>query len=199
MDSMGNRVSHSNRASYGVGDRVCDGSTNNIRVSSSAFIGHLSNVASDVIGVVVNVQDPSIREVDRVRARDSSSSIIGLRLSEVSTRIVIRHSILVVVRRGLSEVIHISYSVSYRMSNSSVNHRTGNCMGNRVGNNWVGNSYWCVGNNSMTNNSMTNNSMSYKSMTKASTSKKLRADRCHSQESGTDKGLHYVLETEADT
>merc|ERR1719315_248407 len=186
-DGMGNRVSHSNRASYGVGNRVGDGSTNNIRVSSGAFIGHLSNVACQVIGVVVNMLDPSVREVDRVRARDSSSSIIGLRLSEVSTRVVIRHSILVVVRRGLSEVIHISYSV---------NHGTGNCMGNRVGNNWVGNSYWCVGNNSMTNNSMTNNSMANKSMTEATTSKKLRAGRCHSQESGTDKGLHYVLETE---
>merc|ERR1712236_108479 len=123
--------------------------------------------------------DSSVRKVDRVRARDSSSSIIGLGLSEGGTRVVIRHSILVVIRRGLSKVIHISYSVSYRMSNSSVNQGTGNCMGNRVGNNWVGNSYWCVGNNSMTNNSMTNNSMSNKSMTnnsmtKATTSEMLR-------------------------
>merc|ERR1719430_1806437 len=83
-------------------------STNNIRVGGSSLVGHLGNVTSQIIGIVVDMLDPSIREVDRVRARNSSSSIIRLSLGKVRTRVVIRHSILVGVGRGLSQIIHIT-------------------------------------------------------------------------------------------
>merc|ERR1712055_406057 len=83
-------------------------STNNIRVGGSSLVGHLGNVTSQIIGIVVDMLDPSIREVDRVRARNSSSPIIRLSLGKVSTRVVIGHSILVGVGRGLSQVIHIA-------------------------------------------------------------------------------------------
>merc|ERR1712055_1216413 len=78
------------RVGHSMGDhRVSNGvshSTNNIRVGGSSLIGHLSNVASDVVGSVVDMLDPSVREVDRVRARNSSGSVISLRLGKVRTR-----------------------------------------------------------------------------------------------------------------
>merc|ERR1719430_2928891 len=83
-------------------------STNNIRVGGSSLVGHLGNVTSQIIGIVVDMLDPSIGEVDRVLARNSSSSIIRLSLGKVSTRVFIRHSILVGVGRGLSQIIHIT-------------------------------------------------------------------------------------------
>jgi len=98
-NSMGHRVGNSYRTSNSMSQRVSH-STNNIRVGGSSLIGHLSNVASDVVGLVVDMLDPSVREVDRVRARNSSGSIISLSLSKVRARVVIRHSILVVVGRG---------------------------------------------------------------------------------------------------
>merc|ERR1719430_3114998 len=140
-------------------------STNNIRVGGSSLVGHLGYVTSQIIGIVVDMLDPSIREVDRVLARNSSSSIIRLSLGKVSTRVVIRNSILVGVGRGLSQVIHI----------------TTNSM-----------SYW-MGNNSVTNKSTTNKSMTSKSMTNNATGEELRGSRSHSQESRTDKGLHCEL------
>merc|ERR1719430_58099 len=107
--SMTNKSMTSNSmTSNSMGQRVGNGRTNNIRVGGSSLVGHLGNVTSQIIGIVVDMLDPSIREVDRVRTRNSSSSIIRLSLGKVSTRVVIRHSILVGVGRGLSQVIHIT-------------------------------------------------------------------------------------------
>merc|ERR1719430_2533228 len=107
--SMTNKSMTSNSmTSNSMGQRVGNGRTNNIWVGGSSLICHLGNVTSQIIGIVVDMLDPSIREVDRVKTRNSSSSIIRLSLGKVSTRVVIRHSILVGVRRGLSQVIHIT-------------------------------------------------------------------------------------------
>merc|ERR1719500_1825197 len=131
-----------------MGQRVGNGRTNNIRVGGSSLVGHLGNVTSQIIGIVVDMLDPSIREVDRVRARNSSSSIIRLSLGKVRTRVVIRHSILVGVGRGLSQVIHIT--------TNSMSH-------------WVGTNQ----RSSMSNNSVTNKSTANKSPTRATTNKSM--------------------------
>merc|ERR1712055_518924 len=132
-------------------------STNNIRVGGSSLVGHLSNVTSQIIGIVVDMLNPSIREVDRVLTRNSSSSIIRLSLGKVSTRVVIRHSILVGVGRGLSQVIHIT--------TNSMSHWMGTNQRSSMSNN-------SVANKSMTNKSTTNKSMTNKSMTNKSTTNK---------------------------
>merc|ERR1712055_790678 len=126
-------------------------STNNIRVGGSSLIGHLGNVTCQIIGIVVDMLDPSIGEVDRVLARNSSSSIIRLSLGKVSTRVVIRHSILVGVGRGLSQVIHIT--------TNSMSH-------------WMGTNQRGVGNKSTANKSMANKSTTNKSMANKSTANK---------------------------
>merc|ERR1712055_489470 len=160
-------MTNKSMTSNSMGQRVGNGRTNNIRVGGSSLVGHLSNVTSQIIGIVVYMLDPSIREIDRVLARNSSSSIIRLSLGKVSTRVVIRHSMLVGVGRGLSQVIHIATnSMSYGMGT------------NKRG----------MGNNSVANKSTANKSMTSKSM-----GEELRGSRGHSQESRTDKGLHSEL------
>merc|ERR1712055_1039134 len=165
-----------------MGQRVGNGRTNNIRVGGSSLIGHLGNVTSQIIGIVVDMLDSSIREVYRVRARHSSSSIIRLSLGKVSTRVVIRHSILVGVGRGLSQVIHIT--------TNSMSHWMGTNQGSSMSNNSVANKSTAnksmanksTTNKSMTNKSTTNKSTTNKSMTSKSTGEELRGSRGHSQE-----------------
>merc|ERR1719430_709400 len=89
-----NSMTNKSMTNNSMGQRVGNGRTNNIRVGGSSLVGHLGNVTSQIIGIVVDMLDPSIREVDRVLTRNSSSSIIRLGLGKVSTRVVIRHSIL---------------------------------------------------------------------------------------------------------
>merc|ERR1719278_89410 len=147
-------------------------STNNIRVGGSSLVGHLGNVTSQIIGIVVDMLDPSIREVDRVRACNSSSSIIRLRLGKVRTRVVIRHSILVVVGRGLSQVRSsiASNSMSHRMG---TNQRSG--MSHHRS---MSNSYRGVGNNSVTNKSVASKSVTNKSVaSKSVTNKSVSANK----------------------
>merc|ERR1719430_2149145 len=116
-NSMTNKsMTNKSMTSNSMGQRVGNGRTNSVRVGGSSLVGHLGNVTSQIIGIVVDMLDPSIRKIDRVLARNSSSSIIRLSLGKVSTRVVIRHSILVGVGRGLSQVIHITTnSMSYGM------------------------------------------------------------------------------------
>merc|ERR1712055_430064 len=154
-----------------MGQRVGNGRTNSVRVGGSSLVGHLGNVTSQIIGIVVDMLDPSIREVDRVLARNSSSSIIRLGLGKVSTRVVIRRSILVGVGRGLSQVIHIATnSMSYGMGTNK----------RGMGNNSVANKSTAnktMANKSTTNKSMANKSTTNKSMTSKSTGEELRGSR----------------------
>merc|ERR1712002_1345492 len=131
---MGHRVGNSvGHGGDGMGYRVGDGmsddrvsNTNNIRIGSSSVIGDGGNISSDVVSFVVDVLDLAVGEVDRVGARYGASSIVSLRLGEVSAGVVVSHGVLVVVGGRLSQVTRsiTSHSVSYRMSH--------NRMGNSV-------------------------------------------------------------------
>merc|ERR1719430_2919374 len=66
-----NSMTNKSMTNNSMGQRVGNGRTNNIRVGGSSLVGHLGNVTSQIIGIVVDMLDPSIREVDRVRARNS--------------------------------------------------------------------------------------------------------------------------------
>ena len=113
--------------------------------------------------------DPAVGEVDRVGARYGASSIVSLRLGEVSAGVVVSHGVLVVVGGRLSQVTRIitSDSVSYGVGNHRVGHGVGNGMSHdRMG-------------YSVTHHSMTHETMR----------QKLGAGRSHSQESGTDECL----------
>ena len=87
-------------------------------------------IAIGVIGVVADVLDPAVGQVDGVGSVPESSSIVSLSLLEGSARELIRHTILVGVGGDLSQVI-VADSVGHRMSHSvhdrsghGVHHRT---------------------------------------------------------------------------
>merc|ERR1712037_60267 len=67
-------------------------------------VGNLSNVAGQVVGVVGDGLDSAAGKVDRVRSRNNTSAIVGLRLLEVGLGVVISHSIGVGVGGGLSKI-----------------------------------------------------------------------------------------------
>merc|ERR1712002_969694 len=139
---VGNSVSHGGDGmGYRVGDGMSDdrvSNTNNIRIGSSSVIGDGGNISSDVVSFVVDVLDPAVGEVDRVGARYGASSIVSLRLGEVSTGVVVSHGVLVVVGGRLGQVTRIitSDSVSYGVGN----HRVGNSVGDGVGDDRVSHS-----------------------------------------------------------
>merc|ERR1712002_65529 len=188
---MGHRVGNSvGHGGDGMGYRVGDGmsddrvsNTNNIRIGSSSVIGDGGNISSDVVSFVVDVLDSAVGEVDRVGARYGASSIVSLRLGEVSAGVVVSHGVLVVVGGRLSQVTRIitSDSVSYGVGNHRVgNNRVGHGVGNGMSHDRMG---YGVTHHSMTHHSMTDEAMR----------QKLGAGRSHSQESGTDECLHVEV------
>merc|ERR1719430_566265 len=129
--SMSNRVSHSHRVSHSADHWV--GNSMGYRGNSSSRVGHISNIAINVIGMVVDSLDAAVREVDRVGAIHNTSTIIGFRLAEGSTRVLISDSIVVGVGGDLGQVrVGIAHSMGHRVSHRTDqrgmmgNHRVGN-------------------------------------------------------------------------
>ena len=67
-------------------------------------VGDLSDVASDVVGVVGDGLDPAVGKVDGVRSSHGTSAIVGLGLLEVGLGVVVGHGVGVGVGGGLGEV-----------------------------------------------------------------------------------------------
>ena len=132
VDSMdGSSVDSMDRGSmnHGSVDSVNRGSVDSVNGSSSnvstsrgrrvlglSGVSHLSNVSSEVVGVVSDSLSPAVRKVDRVRSTHSTSSIVRLRLLEVGVGVVVSYGVGVGVRGGLGQV---------RGSVDSVNHGGG--------------------------------------------------------------------------
>ena len=70
-----------------------------------SLVGHISNIAIIVVGVVLDVLDPAVGKVDRVLAINNTGTIIVLSLVEGSSGVVIGNSVGVGVGGNLSEVI----------------------------------------------------------------------------------------------
>ena len=68
---------------------------------SSAVVRDFSNISINVVGVVVDVLDPSVGEVDGVVALPGSGAIVRLLGVKTRSRVVVSHSILVGVGRDL--------------------------------------------------------------------------------------------------
>merc|ERR1712223_2030743 len=124
VDSVGNNGGM-------VDNRVgnSDGGSGNVATSRGrgvdglAGVSDLSNVASDVVGVVGDGLDPAVGKVDGVRSSHGTSAIVGLSLLEVGLGLVISNGIAVGVGGGLGEV----------SSSHSVHNWVSNSMGNGVG------------------------------------------------------------------
>ena len=196
--SVGNSV-----VGNGVGNSVGNG--NSLRVGSSARVGHLSNVAVNVVGVVVDGLDTAVREVHLVGALNNTGAIVALGLAEGSARVLVSNSVVVGVGGDLGKV---GGSVSNSVGNGgSVDNRSvvdnGGMVGDRSGmdhrssvaktmsNNTVGKS---VANNAMgktvSNDSVGETVSGNNSVSKTVTGKELRGSRGRSQEGGdASKGL----------
>merc|ERR1711862_410249 len=99
--SMGNKVG-GNSVSNWVSN--CVSNRDSIRVLGSSSVAHIGDKALKIVSLVVDSLDTAVREVDRVRSLDNSSSIIGLSLVEGSSRVVISNGIVIGVGGDLSKV-----------------------------------------------------------------------------------------------
>merc|ERR1719228_2627180 len=100
----------SDSSNHTVSDSVAN--SNSLREDSSAFIGHLSHVSVNIVGVVVDMLDTAVRKVDRVGALPGSSAIVSLGSIKASSRVVVRHSVLVSVGGNLVRV-NLSHSMTH--------------------------------------------------------------------------------------
>ena len=126
----GNSVGE-NRTSDGVGNRC----GNNVREDGLAIVGDLGDVSIDVVGVVVDMLDPAIRQTDRVVALSGGSAVVRLLSVETGSGVVVSHGVLVGVGGDL-----VGVDLSNRMGNGMSNCVTNssmaksNIMSNRVSN-----------------------------------------------------------------
>ena len=126
----GNSVGE-NRTSDGVGNRC----GNNVREDGLAIVGDLGDVSIDVVGVIVDMLDPAIRQTDRVVALSGGSAIVRLLSVEAGSGVVVSHGVLVGVGGDLVGV-NLSNGMGNRMSNGVTNRSMAksNTMSNRVSN-----------------------------------------------------------------
>merc|ERR1719232_2201671 len=121
VDSVGGVGNNGGMVSGGgVGD---NGGSSIVGLS---LIGHISNIAIIVVGMVLDMLDPAVRKVDRVLAINNTSTIVVLSLLEGSSGVVISNSVCVGVGRDLRQVIsNISGMMGHRgvVSRGGVNHR----------------------------------------------------------------------------
>ena len=106
----GNSVGE-NRTSDGVGNRC----GNNVGEDGLAIVGDLGDVSIDVVGVVVDMLDPAIRQTDRVVALSGGSAIVRLLSVETGSGVVVSHGVLVGVGGDLVGVDRnsVGYSVTH--------------------------------------------------------------------------------------
>ena len=128
-DTMSNDTTVGNAMSNNttVGDAMADNTTvsdamadtnNSSGEGSSAIIGDFGNVSVNVVGVVVDVLDPSVRKVDGVVSLPGSGAIVSLLGVETGSRVVVSHGILVGVGGDLVGVDW--HSVGHSMAHYSM-------------------------------------------------------------------------------
>ena len=92
-----------------------------LRVDRGALVGDLSDIAVDVVGSVLHVLDPAVREGDGVRAGHNTVGIAGLSSVEVGLGVVVGNSVGVGV--GLWELLLVDNSNRGGVSRGSVHNR----------------------------------------------------------------------------
>merc|ERR1719341_2286558 len=135
---------------------------------SSAIVSDFGDISINVVGVVVDVLDPSVRQVDGVVALPGSSAVVSLGSVKTGSRIVVSNGILVGVRGDL-----VGVDLSDGMGNWVSNGMTDNSMADTY---------------TMTNaDPMANAHSVAKTNTMANSSKQLGSGRGSSQEGGDRK------------
>jgi len=141
----GGSMSHSHGVSHSMGHR------DSLGVDSLPVIGHLSDVAVNVVGVVVDSLGAAVRKVDLVGSLNDTGAIVRLSSIEVGVGVVISDSVVVGVggnlvrvdlnRSSMGDSMNHRSSVNnrgsmghHRVGHSMGNHRVGHSVGHRVGN-----------------------------------------------------------------
>ena len=86
-----------------VGNAMAD-TNNSSGEGSSAIVGDFGDISINVVGVVVDVLDPSVGQVDGVVSLPGSGAIVGLLGVKTGSRVVVSHGILVGVGGDLVRV-----------------------------------------------------------------------------------------------
>ena len=82
----------------------------------SAIVSDFGNISINVVGMVVDVLDPSVRQVDGVVALPGSGAVVSLLGVKTGSRVVVSHGILVGVGGDLVRVDF--HSVGHRVGHS---------------------------------------------------------------------------------
>ena len=114
--------------------------------SSSAIVSDFGDISVNVVGVVVDMLDPSVGKVDGVMSLPGSSAIVSLLGVKAGSRVVVSHGILVGVGGDLVRV-----DLSNGMGNWVSNSMTNNSMANTVTENAMA--------DAMTSNTVADNAM----------------------------------------
>jgi len=124
-----------------LSDAMAD-TNNSSGEGSSAIVGDFGDISVNVVGVVVDVLDPSVRKVDGVVSLPGSGAIVSLLGVKTGSRVVVSHGILVGVGGDLVGV-DLSNGMGDWVSNGMTNNSMADAMTNKA----------------MTNNTMANNAM----------------------------------------
>ena len=114
VDGVGNHGGGVVSRGGGVVSRGGVGNNGGSSVVGLSLVGHISNIAIIVVGVVLDVLDPAVGKVDRVLAINNTGTIIVLSLVEGSSGVVIGNSIGVGVGGNLREVISSISGMGHR-------------------------------------------------------------------------------------
>jgi len=141
--------------------------------SSSAIVSDFGDISINVVGVVVDMLDPSVRKVDGVMSLPGSSAIVSLLGVKAGSRVVVSHGILVGVGGDL-----VGVDLSNGMGNWVSNSMTNNSMANTVTENAMADA---MASNTMADNAMadamTNNTMANNAMPESHTMSNGVSDR----------------------
>ena len=99
--------------------------------SSSAIVSDFGDISVNVVGVVVDMLDPSVRKVDGVMSLPGSSAIVSLLGVKAGSRVVVSHGILVGVGGDLVGV-DLSNGMGNWVSNSMTNNSVANAVPNKA-------------------------------------------------------------------
>ena len=209
VDGVGNNRGSMNGVGNDGGRVDGVGNRDSLRVLGLASVRDLSDVAVNVVGVVVDGLDTAVREVHLVGALNNTGAIVALSLAKGGLGVVVGNSVVVGVGGDLGKVggsVSNSVGNGGSVDNRSVvdnggmvddrggmDHRSsvGHSVAKTMSNNTVGKS---VANNAM-GNTVSNDSVGKtvsgnNSVSKTVTGKELRGSRGRSKEGGdASKGL----------
>ena len=98
-------VAASMAASMTVADSMAASMTVAASMHRVTIIGHISHIAVVVVGVVVDMLCPAVRQQHRVGSLSHSCTVVRLVLVEVSPRVTVLHTVVEVVGNSLVVVV----------------------------------------------------------------------------------------------